>query len=113
MYNGFNSPCRAMTSTSITAQPSCWNTWMTELLPEAMPPVRPTRNIFPGERDWQSRSQETLDSWHTCQSAAPPGWKTCCQETFRPGQHWPQGLKEDTAGWAGPGPGLGEFWGCF
>ncbi|EDL34166.1 mCG148156 [Mus musculus] len=45
-----HSPCRAMTSTSITAQPSCWNTWMTELLPEAMPPVSPTRNIFPGER---------------------------------------------------------------
>lgn len=45
-----NSPWRAMTSTSITAQPSCWNTWITELLPEAMPPVRPTRNIFPGDR---------------------------------------------------------------
>lgn len=44
-----NSPWRAMTSTSITAQPSCWNTWITELLPEAMPPVRPTRNIFPGK----------------------------------------------------------------
>lgn len=43
-----NSPCRAMTSTSITAHPSCWNTWITELFPEAMPPVRPTRNIFPG-----------------------------------------------------------------
>ena len=55
-----NSPCRAMMSTSITAQPSCWNTWITELLPEAMPPVRPTRNIFPGRREvGETKNQES------------------------------------------------------
>lgn len=55
-----NSLCRAMMSTSITAQPSCWNTWITELLPEAMPPVRPTRNIFPGRREvGETKNQES------------------------------------------------------
>lgn len=62
--------CWAMASIPVTAQPSCWNIWMMELLPEAMPPTKHTRNIFPEEReDWQTRSQEAMDNRHTHQSA--------------------------------------------
>lgn len=69
--HGPHSPSRAMTSTSITAQPRSWNTWATELLPEAMPPVRPTRNIFPGKRE--SVSPRTRSWNHRCCTHAADG----------------------------------------
>lgn len=113
-----HSPCRAMTSTSITAQPSCWNTWSTELLPEAMPPVRPTRNIFPGKGGPESQKLDSHWSRRRASSASQDEPPQECQKDLPVGQEQaPSVPGEEGKGRGGRhrlaghlGPEFGEPW---